>query len=424
MNNREMYRICKEKEAVWSDRVLKEKIRELGRNNALYWWDAFEGPDCRVFYNRRDHEYMNCNLEKVVLDNGNWITEEQYNLMHAMNLFAAQNDANNSNEDAYFSAEQLERIASADSQYNLKRFMGYGSGDNIYRTIGVLKDGDDDHSPSIGFEIETNYDIGCAIERGLVASEYLDIRLGHVESDSSISGVEFDSHPFTWNKLKKIKPLFDKQFTNFMNAGLAPTSGAGLHIHIGLNAFASERAKEKFYYLINCRSYRTFWNKLARRSNNDYARFDNDLSASVESIQAQMERFHDTHSVAVNQQHRSTLEIRIFQSTLSTDILYGCIEVLVNLVEMCNREEYDFRSDALYGDYVRKYSTLVDIPTARFNLEFMQQLSNDQLLARVSQYLQAGDSQAAMRLIQRYDSQIRSINPGTSRRSVSEEVPF
>ena len=67
---------------------------------------------------------------------------------------------------------------------------------------------------TIGFELETNLDLGVRLDRDLIASDYLDPRLGHIEADGSISGVEFNSHIFTWKMLQKIKPLFEAQFAS------------------------------------------------------------------------------------------------------------------------------------------------------------------------------------------------------------------
>lgn len=413
MNARQMYNIAKEHGSIYADHVIKQKIRELGSN--VFWWEPVvelailhDGSLHQLFYNRRDCKYIDHNFVEIVQHDGLWMTLEEYNSRFQTSVFEHQ-QAN----DEYFSDEENAHLATMTRTLALNEFQSYGYGDRVYRNIGILKDGNDDTSPTIGFEIETNMELGCHIDRQIIAREYLDTRLGHVESDSTVSGVEFDSHIFTWQKLKKVKPLFEKQLANFANAGLCASQGAGLHIHIGRNAFASQEAFAKFYYVINRSSLRRFWTKVARRTSsgaNGYADYvDISDNATIEDVRMQIDSNRTKHSISVNQQHPDTYEIRIFQSTLSADVLYGCIELLLNLVEKCNNSEISlFRIFSLLeGDYARKYRDILgSLPgDTAVNFSSFEPLTVERLQSMVSEMLANANTQSAIDLLTRYQNQ-------------------
>lgn len=411
MNNRQMYNYAKEHGCIYSNEEIKRRIRLFGnvKRFRIYESDQEHLNDnwpAYLFFDRVNRIYYNINFEKMVRNGDRLMTEAEYDAEFAIPLQAIPTVQ----EVEYFTAEELQRIETINNEMNINHFYSYGGGDPIYERLGVFKDGRNDCSPTIGFEIETNLDLGCAADQNLIAREYLDKRLGHIESDSSISGVEFNSHIFTWNKLKKIRPLFDKQLLDFANAGLAASTGAGLHIHIGRRAFTSEKAFQKFYYIINKASNRRFWTAVARRDETRFCSYpsipDEDLAALQRSVSSRRQE----HGISVNQQHSATYEIRIFQSTLSTDVLYGCIEILLNLVNLCNNEQIDRISSSQLkeGEYAAKYSRLFYSPDFTTDLSFMAPLSRERLVELVNEALTNGDTSLGMRYLQ----QIQQLERG------------
>ncbi|MBR2702430.1 MAG: hypothetical protein IKE77_10145, partial [Erysipelotrichaceae bacterium] len=285
---------------------------------------------------------------------------------------------------------------------NTTALLRYGSGDLIYPAIGILKAGEDDDSPTVGFEIETQLADGFYTPPSSLMSRLVDVRLGHCETDSSIHGIEFDSHIFTWNKLVQCRKLFQDQFQKFSEFGLIPTAGAGLHIHIGKDAFANVSAFEKFFYLINARCLRNVWEAVARRSENSYSQYINGMTTLTDVKRTIIGSRH-THGVAVNQEHDNTYEIRIFQTTFSTDVLLGTIEMLLNLVKLCNdNEKVTFHpNDILTGQYascLKEY--LPDFRRAcqivnAVDLMMFQRLTRISVIEHMQECLSRGDIEGA-----------------------------
>ena len=407
MDKRTMYNKIKELGSIYSDAYIHAKIDEYPtvRNFRITDTDTVDYGRQTLF--TLHNEGFDKDFRKFVKHDRQWMSESYYEERY---LIPLQPQATEEAEE-FFTEAQISRIEQLNSRFNLRRFHSYGSGDQVYNEIGVLSDGDNDDSPTVGFELETQMALGCGIDRQAVASEYLDIRLGHVESDGSISGVEFDSHIFTWNKLKKVKPLVEKQLTRFVEAGLAASQGAGLHIHIGRNAFASEESFRTFYYIINAAQNQAFWETIARRTSNNYAQYRAISDRSLRHVMNSINRHRNEHGAAVNQEHTATYEIRIFQSTLSADVLYGCIEILMNLVKMCNQGDDVINMAALLnGDYAQKYSRILSERniarhTASVDVTFLKRITMDRLRELVNEALAAGDVITAQSYLTSFNNQ-------------------
>ena len=404
MNKREMKNYCRQYNCIWSTNELARRVDELGYTVKRF--DFVMENETPLFYDRVNRKYLNMNLLPVVFHEGSWITEEEYDQTVRIALTPAEPVHEPVLE--YFTQDELRRISDMEANLgSINRFYSYGQGDFIYESLGVFSDGADDHSPTVGFELETNMDIGFTRNTDLIARNYLDKRLGHIESDGSINGVEFNSHVFTWNKLKKIRPVVESQLMAFSNAGLAATQGAGLHIHIGREFFSSEQALQKFYYLINLEDARQFWTRIARRVS-DYATYRQIRNGDVNHTINSMNQHRGDHGVAVNQQHANTIEVRIFQSTLSADVLYACIEVLMNLLSYVNNDSKMTISttELMTGEYATKYSgTMGSINYRVFDVSAFMPLSSDRLMEMVNDALTRMDTASAVSLIQRYEQQ-------------------
>ncbi len=361
MNKKKMYDYAKSNGSILSDETLRQKINTL--ENTLPEWKIVK-DDCfhiitnkqmYLFYNNIEQKFIDINFENVIKINNRYILENEILYSHLGENITSSNE--------YFSLDELNRIEKVTNKYKTYFLLDYSSGkkdsvaEKIYNEISILKDGEDDDSMTIGFELETNVIDGRPkIQVGDYVSHIIDTRIGHAERDSTITGIEFDSHVFTWNKLKKIKPLVEKMLLKIADSGLEATAGSGLHIHIGRDAFVSQEAFFRFFLIINAQSNRLFWQKLARRKVNNYCVFI-DTPLDIDRLIKTIKRNEYSHGVAVNQQHSSTYEVRIFASTLSVDVLYASIELMVNLVNFCNELELKtFDKDNINsGEYVSKY---------------------------------------------------------------------
>ncbi len=402
MKAREMYNYCKRNESIYSDIVIKAKIAALG--SCKRWSVQLQEGYGEILYNRVEGWYMNANFERIVRDRETreWITEAEFNERYQTTLNISQSTSTTDNVLPYFSSEQLSRINEVDARHNLREVHEYGFGDRIYTRIGILKDEDiitEDDSVTIGFEIETVQASGT--QRNLeIYSENTDIRLGHLERDGSVNGVEFDSHIFTWNMLKKVKPLVKRMLGDFAAAGAITNQSAGLHIHINRNAFLNETSLQKFYFLVNHRDLRNFWYTIARRSDTSYCEYHH--CADREAVIDSMIRYQTGHGVAVNQQHSNTIEIRIFESTLSVEILYGTIELLLKLVDFCNNPELTvFNPRHLMVDniYISKMLSMIGrFEYVDVDLYSFIEHSHEELLEMLREALLSGNSVEADRL--------------------------
>ena len=407
---RDMVHLAKVNGSIWSPAMIEQKARALG-SVKRYQPEVriIHGQEQTVFYNRVERFCLDVNFERLIEVDGDYYTEQEYANRFAIPLEPVAAVS----EPEYFNAEQMARINTMEDE--ILQFYSYGRGDFIYENLGIFRDGADDRSMTIGFELETNLDLGVRLDRDLIASDYLDPRLGHIEADGSISGVEFNSHIFTWKMLQKIKPLFEAQFANFTKAGLVATSGAGMHIHIGRSAFTNERAFQRFYYAINSSVARGFWTSVARREGNTYGAYADLDRGNLASLTHYISSQSQSHGVAVNQQHRATYEVRIFQSSLNIDVVYGCIALLVRLVEWCNDDDRcSFELGSLFANnpHTDKFRRLVSYAASgRMNttvdMSFLTALTQERLIELVNEALTRSDTTTAMQYIQMMQNQQR-----------------
>lgn len=416
MNSRQLKKFLKENGCIYSDAEIDKRIREMG---SIKRWEIYISPvtihdiggdidNCGVVYNRVAHQFMDTNFNVVRQIDGIWKTEKAFEHENAVPLVQSDNSSR------YFTREEKERIEHVLRQHNCwNNVHSYGAGNatrngrNLYDEIGILKTDENDNSFSFGFEIETNVDVGMAghyHDNDFRFNPYL----GHMETDGSISGVEWDSHTFSYNRLQVIKPLIREEMINLMEQGLLPTTGAGLHIHVGRDAFASEEAFQKFYYIINVRDNESAWSSLARRNQTSYSLYRHldrgNRTHLINSIRAHA----DDHGVAVNQQHNKSYEIRIFQSTLNVEILFANIEIIKRLVDFCNGNDTMFKfSKILQGEQIGKLLHLIHFgnPVIGNDLSFLTVMTREQAVAAMQEALSHGDLATAMSLGQQFQNQ-------------------
>lgn len=404
MDKRTMYNTMKRYGSCYSDSYLKQRINELG--SLKRWKEVRIETDAEkdlarqglfpLFRNSLNGDFINKNVDSMHFDRNTnqYVIDYQQSIVEATATSTGQ--TRNSNEPSIFTERQLTRIRS----HTPSGIQGYGNGDRIYQTIGVLTDGSDDDSMSIGFELETNTEFNYG-ETEFAST--LDTSLGHFEHDSSINGVEFDSHPFSWKMMQKAKPLFEKMLNKMSQKGLIANDGCGIHIHVGRNAFNDEDALTKFYYIINSDEMRQFWIKVARRTS-DYARFRS-ISSNLTKNQvgAVMEQYSQQHGEAVNQQHNSTIEVRIFKSTLNVNVLFDYMQTIVNLVNFCNSNKTRITGeDILAGTNLAR--TLGFRPAASCDVAHLSTMTEEEYRRLIQEALDRNDMREIVRLGNEYQN--------------------
>lgn len=242
-------------------------------------------------------------------------------------------------------------LANYNSSYNY--INGYHSYD---RAFAVLES---DKAKQVGFELEVqnnNRNIDLNKQAFLVRQNFACL----TASDSSIGrGFEIisdiTSEPNLQADKDKNKALFKYLNDNDFTSHNADYEKCGLHIHINRNRLVSDydiNNTDKHNELIQkvCileLIFDNFKNELkafSRRSNFSYCNFlsdNNDTRKSLDVIKT-LKCFdtYSSHSVAINMQHKDTIEFRIFRGTLEYNTLLASIQLCNNLVDIA-KDIYD-----------------------------------------------------------------------------------
>lgn len=376
-------------------------------------WPVFKYTDSRSSQVR----FFNKNLAELGLnDEGNYV------------IIGVSTDvagAHVLNDSDFFTEHQLDVLRRANISNEVT---GYHSGTRYYTFFkrnlgndGVFRVDENDDSYSMGFELETDLDSLEQITPEI--RNTLNTHLGHFERDGSISGPEFDSHPFSYNMLLKIKPLFKKMFEDMSQAGLTFTPQTGLHIHIGRSAFIDESALMKFYYALNNSQLEDFWKEVSRRdivgrdgtNNYGYCQFSR-LNAARTHIEHSMNAHQHDHARAVNFEHESTIEVRIFRSTLNTDMVYDYLTLIKQLVDACNTSAKKIKMlNAVEGTRFKGLSTLNYWITQELDVSFIAKMTREQYTAAIQAALTANNMNEVVRLGQEFQDAYGSQGIGRAR---------
>jgi hypothetical protein len=185
-----------------------------------------------------------------------------------------------------------------------------------------------------GVEVEVNTR-DRAMNRALADLAELDTNgMFYCKSDSSIgSGFEVVSHPFTFTFMQENEDAFAALFKLRENCQGYSAPRCGMHVHMSSDAFSHFHLLKfiRFFY-----RNPAFIERVSRREPgrmDEWARCS--LSGNDRDITiAKKEASQSARYSALNFQPRSTIECRIFRSTLSPRLFYGNIEFL--------KSAYDF----------------------------------------------------------------------------------
>jgi len=177
----------------------------------------------------------------------------------------------------------------------------------------------------MGFELEVEYKNQGLLGFGDgVASADIE-NVTYLKSDGSLNhGFEMVTHPMTlaWAMehfpWERIEHLNDGSFSGW------DADTAGLHIHVSRDGFFSYGHQARFIHLITRNQH--LFESLAGRSSARWARFD---TSNLRNISRKLRHLDSSERyLAVNIQNRNTLEVRIFQSSLKTERIKMCLQLV------------------------------------------------------------------------------------------------
>lgn len=206
-----------------------------------------------------------------------------------------------------------------------------------YKKSVSLSQGFGKKSPVMGVEIEfvggsktTCGELTAILKECNEGYDYCDDGFVVAKEDGSVS-IEFNTDAMSldcWNdNIGRVRSLLDRA----SDEGFEEHGEAGIHIHVGRQYFDGEQEQSNFYWFINLTDM--YWSKIAGR-NTDYATYDVRHYRDEEGM---YDPDFDKYQ-AVNRRHISTLEVRIFRTTLDVDRLYYYLKLMHYLAVFCNTQ--------------------------------------------------------------------------------------
>jgi hypothetical protein len=181
-----------------------------------------------------------------------------------------------------------------------------------------------------GIEIELENDDYIEIE-----DELPDFMWSKEDGSLSSRGVEFVTHPLTYNWLLDNKGDIDNVLSMIDNHGFYPNRDCGIHIHLSRKCFNPEHLF-KFAVLFNISEDFTY--KLSDREYIDdmeeYAYCD----LTINEIRRNINTRFGPRYTAVNINNKHTVEVRIFGSTTNIDNLYAKVQICLSAFEYTQNE--------------------------------------------------------------------------------------
>lgn len=209
----------------------------------------------------------------------------------------------------------------------------------------------DDDSLGAGIELEVEGSRETAKE--VVKLDWL-----HCENDGSLNnGYEIISQPLTinnWKSWKAFKSLLD--YLKAEGIRSHDTSTCGLHIHVDRKDINDIN---RVVAIVNL--FKPEMEKLARRSNNHYCRYMQELlhdenPESVKKAIKDKKNSLDRYQV-VNQCRWNTIEFRLFRGTLNYGTILATLELVDNIIKIANGTQTIIRmEDLIKGEYLPKYA--------------------------------------------------------------------
>jgi len=193
-----------------------------------------------------------------------------------------------------------------------------------------------------GAEIEMEVDMDSSIEECAKKINKSLKQFVYLKSDSSISnGFEVVSYAMTYKRWYLALCDFKRTFQSVINGGgySDEATTTGLHIHLSRAGFKDNYHIARFARCFYLDKYLT--EHFACRSFNHYAQFDYGIARDKNYFINGLNNagvFGDKYHI-VNFKHAKTIEIRMFNGTLRTDVIFAHIQFCKLLVEYSRDKE-------------------------------------------------------------------------------------
>lgn len=188
--------------------------------------------------------------------------------------------------------------------------------------------------PFMGFELEVESESGDLASAAQLFADYdRNQEIVYLKHDGSLHhGFEIVTHPMTlgWvndpDSSGKFWEVIGKLSACNMSGWNADS--AGMHVHVSRDGFSSDTHQAKFItFVVNNREFMEF---MAGRSGSHWSSFDREQLRNLRSkIRRQS---HTDRYQAVNVQNKATLEVRIFQSTVTVERVKANLQLVHAMV--------------------------------------------------------------------------------------------
>jgi len=204
-----------------------------------------------------------------------------------------------------------------------------------YRPTFKLKRTDRDlETRALHFGTEVEIEMNSSRDRTSGALELLAMgdakhELFYCKSDSSIdNGFELVTHPFTYDWMRENEDAFEAMFdlSKLMKGWDAPN--CGMHIHMSSDAFSNLHLFKFLRFFYENRELVTSMARRPKGALEEWAPFSPPEEKRMLQYATNKSNSLDVGRGALNFSRRSTIECRIFRSTLAPTAYYGNIEFL------------------------------------------------------------------------------------------------
>jgi hypothetical protein len=179
-----------------------------------------------------------------------------------------------------------------------------------------------------------------------------------ITHDGSLyNGFEITTHPISLDVWRQSVDIMTPAFVQLHRDGVrawgqnTENHPVGIHIHVSKTGFKNEQHQMRFIHLF--RSLEDAWVKAAGRRVH-YANFE-----GLRRIKDKVKRMSSNHSDAISVR-RSTIEVRIWRTTITPERIIGNVELTHAAVEFTRQAQYGLFQDkgrllAEFTAYVQRY---------------------------------------------------------------------
>jgi hypothetical protein len=159
----------------------------------------------------------------------------------------------------------------------------------------------------------------------------------YAKEDATIeNGIELVTHPFSWQQYRDERQKWEELFNLIKDYqyGADAWDNVGMHVHMSKAAFTQLHLYKFLSFMYNYGN-RSFVHEIAQRYDHDYALWcsADESSDGLKSNAKYMTNQSDERHSAVNLTGDTTVEVRIFKSTINSNLFHKNLEFLQSLFD-------------------------------------------------------------------------------------------